>query len=652
MVAVRVAFSQTRQPLATNDVSFMVGGFMYKYLFLIGSAICAAQPAWARDYPGDTLPDDAGRSGIIVTATGLPQAIDRTGQPVTLIGRQEIESIQGADISRILQRLPGAVVTRNGGFGGLTLLGVRGAPAGQTLVLVDGARLNDPANANGEFDLSQLAAGTIESIELLRGPNSVVWGSQAMGGVMNITTRLEDGLSGSIEYGGDDQVTATAAAGYVGDRLEAGLSGSFVDRQGYSAAAAGTEDDGYRQYNLAGRARYRLTDALALTASARYVEGKVDLDGFPPPDFTFADTDGTEDLRVWSGRAGAFYQAGALTLNAAFALADTERDGDDPSFPYSIDGRSERAELFGRVELGRGLALDFGADHEWTRFANAPDRGKAEIGSAHAQLGYYGQALTLAAGLRYDDHSDFGDAWTFGANGAYEFAANWRIRAAYGEGFKAPTLYQLLSQYGNPGLEPERSKAYEAGLAYGRRGDPLYFAISAYRRDSTHLIDFFSCFSASDPLCATRPFGFYFNQEKARAQGFELEGGVELARGLHAGLVYSFADTENRTPGDPNEGNEFGRRPRHTATGSIDWESDFGLALGFDLRVVGKAWDNASNLARLESYALGDIRASFAVSEHVELFGRVENLWDEDYVTASGYNTQGRAAYVGARLRM
>lgn len=652
MVAFRVAFSQTRQPLATSDMSFMVGGFMYKYLVLIGSVFSAAQPAWAQDYPGGTSPDDSGRSGIIVTATGLPQAIDRTGQSVTLISRDEIETIQGADISRILQRLPGAVLTRNGGLGGITLVGVRGAPAGQTLVLVDGARLNDPANANGEFDLSQLSTGTIESVELLRGPNSVVWGSQAMGGVINITTRLESGLAGSIEYGGDDQVTATAAAGHVGERLEAGLSGSFVDRQGYSAAIGGTEDDGYRQYNLAGRARYQLTDALALTGSARYVDGKVDLDGFPPPNYTFADADVTEDLQVWSGRVGAFYQAGILTLNAAFAISDTERDGHDPSFPYSLDGRSERAELFGRIDLGGDLALDFGADHEWTRFSNAPDKGKADISSGHAQIGYYGEALTLAAGLRYDDHSDFGSQWSFGANGAYEFAENWRVRAAYGEGFKAPTLYQLLSQYGNPQLDPEQSKGYEAGVSYGWRGDPLYFSASVYRRDSTNLIDFFSCFSGSDPLCATRPFGFYFNQEKARAQGFELEGGVQVMPGLYAGLVYSFADTENRTPGDPNEGNDFGRRPKHTATASLDWKSDFGLALGFDLRVVGKAWDNASNLTRLNSYALGDVRASFAVSENVELFGRVENVWDENYVIASGYRTQGRAAYIGARLRM
>lgn len=632
------------RPPAMNGVSFMTGGIMYKYLFSLTASLCVAQPVLAEDA-------SAGGADIIVTATGLPQAIEHTGQAVTVIGREEIEQVQGADVTRILRRLPGTTFTRNGPIGSLTLIGVRGAPAGQTLVLVDGVRANDPANANAEFDLSQLAAGTIESIELLRGPNSVVWGSQAMGGVMNITTRIENGYSASFEYGGDGQVTATGAAGYAGDRLEAGLSGSFMDSDGHSAAASGTEDDGFRQYNLAGRARYRLTDALSLTANARYTRGTVDLDGFPPPDYSFADAEVSERLTVWSGRIGAMYETDALVLNAGYAIADTQRVGDDPFFPYRLEGRSERAELFGRVSLPAGLALDFGADHEWSKFSNAPDAGQAETTSAHALLGHYGERLILTAGLRYDDHSRFGGEWSFGANGAFEFAPGWRLRAAYGEGFKAPTLYQLLSQYGNPALSPERSKGYEAGVSYGRRGDPVYLSLSVYRRDSENLIDFFSCWSGTDPLCATRPFGFYYNVGKGRAEGAEFEAGLDLQPGLTARFVYSYTDTENRTPGDPARGNRFARRPEHLVTASLDWDASDKLALGMDIRWVGEAFDDRANSVRLDSYVLGDLRARYRVNDTIELFGRVENIWDQRYVIAAGYGTQGRAAYVGVRLR-
>lgn len=615
---------------------------MHKHLLLLGSCLAMAQPAMADE------------TEIVVTATGIAQPADRTAQPITVITRKEIDSIQGADVTRVIERLPGTTYTRTGPLGSLTLLGVRGAPAGQTLVLIDGVPSNDPANANGEFDLSQLAAGTIDSIELLRGPNSVVWGSQAMGGVMNIATRIENGLSGSIEYGGDERVTATAAAGLKGEKVEAGISGSFVDAQGYSAATSGSEKDGYRQYNLAGRARYRVTDSLSLTANARYSQGRVELDGFPAPAYTFADTAATEKLKSWSGRVGALYEAGSLTLNAGYSVADTRREGNDPDDPwgvYTLDGHSERAELFGRVALPAGFALDFGGDYEWSRFSNAPDKGKAENGSVHALLGYYGDRLILTGGLRYDDHTRFGGEWTFGANAAYEVIPGVRLRAAYGEGFKAPTLYQLLSQYGNPDVQPERSKGYELGVSYGERGDPIYLALTAYRRDSDNLIDFFSCWSGTAPLCATRPSGFYYNVGKGRAQGLEMEVGLELTPTLTTNVVYSYTDTKNRTQGDANYGNAFARRPAHMITGSLDWQSPLGLALGFDIRVVGKAWDNAANTTRLDSYALGDLRASYRVNDTVELFGRVENIWDQDYTIAGGYGTQGRAAYVGVRLR-
>jgi len=615
---------------------------MHKYLLFLGTSLAVAQPALADD------------GEIVVTATGLAQPAESAPQSITVITRKEIEQVQGADVTRVLTRLPGTTFTRTGPMGGVTLIGVRGAPAGQTLVLIDGVPSGDPSTTGGEFDLAQLATGTIDSIELLRGPNSVVWGSQAMGGVMNITTRIENGVSGSVEYGGADRVTATAAAGLKGERFEAGVSGSFVDTDGYSAAANGTEKDGYRQYNIAGRARYRVTDALSLTANARYSQGKADLDGYPAPTYTFADTDATEKLRVWSGRIGAVYETEGLQLNAGYAITDSRREGRDPEDPwgnYTFKGRSERAELFGRVALPARFALNFGGAYDWSEFRNGFEEGKAENGSIHALLGYYGDRLVVTGGVRYDHHTDFGGEWTVGANASYEVVRDLRLRAAYGEGFKAPTLYQLLSQYGNPALSPERSKSYEVGLSYAERGAPVYAAITAYRRDASDLIDFFSCWTGNAPLCATRPDGFYYNVGKGRAQGLEMEVALQWTPTLTSNVVYSYVHTENRTVGDPNRGNRFARRPAHMITGSLDWETPIGLALGFDLRVVGSAWDDAANTTRLDSYALGDLRASYRVNDTVELFGRVENIWDQRYTIAGGYGTQGRAAYIGVRLR-
>ena len=172
-----------------------------------------------------------------------------------------------------------------------------------------------------------------------------------------------------------------------------------------------------------------------------------------------------------------------------------------------------------------------------------------------------------------------------------------------------------------------------------------------YRRDASNLIDFFSCWTGSAPLCATRPSGFYYNVGKGRAQGLELEVGLQWTPTLTGNVVYSYTDSKNRTPGDANRGNDFARRPAHMITGSLDWETPIGLALGFDLRVVGDAFDDAANTRRLDSYALGDLRASYRVNDMIEVFGRVENIWNQDYTIAGGYGTQGRAGFIGVRLR-
>jgi vitamin B12 transporter len=619
---------------------------MHKYLFLIGSPLLISQPARAEE--------DA--SPIIVTATGMPLAQDRTGQPVSVIGEEEIRIVQGPDITRVLRRLPGVTVTRNGPLGGFTGVRVRGAASERLLVLVDGVRVSDVASPAGGFDFGNVMSGGLDSIELLRGSNSVVWGSDAIGGVMNLATRVEDGASASVEYGGDDQLTAQAGIGHVGEKLTAGINAGYVDARGFSSAAGGAENDGFEQFHLTARGNYALTEQLALTANASYAKGKLDIDGYPAPFYSFADTPERQDTRQWSGRVGAEYAGKALELRAGYAVADTERDLIDPSFTsapyYATDGRSRRAELFGRVNLPANVRVDFGADKEWTRFDAGTARGKADIASTHAMIGYYGSRLTLSAGARLDDHSRFGHAWTFGANGSYAISPEWRMRASFGEGFKAPSLFQLLSEYGNATLRPETSKAYDLGIEYGHAGEGLFVALTAFRHDSKDLIDYVSCWGMSSGICTSRPFGTYDNIGKARSEGFELELRAPLGKGLNALASYSYVKSTDRSPGSFNRGNDLARRPRHAATFALDWDSPFGLALGADIRVLGRSYDNGSNTTRLGAHALADLRASFPLNDTIELFGRVENVWNEHFQTAAGYNTQGRATYLGARLKM
>ena len=609
-----------------------------KYLFLLSSCLVAAVPVAARaseDAGGDTVRSES----IVVTATGWNTGIDRTGQSIAVLGEDELASVQGPDLTRALERLHGVVAARSGGLGSQTSLFVRGANSEQLLVTIDGVRVADVAAPSGGFDLGTLMAGGIGRIELLRGSNSVVWGSDAVGGVLAITSAERNGAQASAEYGAHDSLTVSASAGLKGEGHALTLGGGYVRSDGISAYAGGSEPDGFRQWHLGGRGRLDLAPEWALTAAGRYADSKVDFDGYPAPLYAFADTGEYQTTRQGSGRIGLDHAGSSVSLRAGLALSSTRRDYYDPaggSAPnYQTHGRGIAADLAGRADLGSGVSLDFGADSEWTRFSSSYDpQRSARLSSGHMLLGWQGKALSLAAGARLTDHDRFGSHWTLGANGSLDLGEGWRLRAAWGQGFKAPTLYQLYGYGGNPALEPETSTSFDAGIERGERGGAFHFALTAFRRDSRNLIGYLW------------PSG-YFNTGRARADGVELELGAKVSERFRVQAAYSYVRAVDRITSK-----DLARRPRQMATVSADWVSPLaGLKLGADLRLVGDSFDDAGNFTALDGHGLATLRASLPLGERFELFGRVENLTDERYQTVAGYGSYGRSAYAGLRAR-
>ena len=617
-----------------------------KYLLLLTCSLCVASPALA----------DAPRAGqdetITVLGSGASQAIDQTGQSISVVGAAEIEAVQGPDLTRVLERLPGVTFNRNGGLGNFTGLHVRGADSEQLLVTIDGVRMADVASPAGGYDLGNLLSGGIGKIELLRGSNSVVWGSQAIGGVLAVTSRELNGADASVELGSRNSLDASAVGGIARDAYALTLNAGVVRTDGFSTAAIGTEPDGFRQWRVGGRGRLRLADGLTATLTARYADARLDQDGFPPPTFAFADTPEYSTTREASGRAGLAWDRGTLHLDGGYAITDIQRAyfdaPDSPAPNFATKGHSARADLTGHVALPAGFDLTFGGDSEWSRYTTSFDpEHKARLASGHALLGYASGRVNLAAGLRIDDHSRFGSAWTFGANGSVGLTDDWRIRASYGEGFKVPTLFQLFSDFGNGVLVPERSRSFDVGLEKGDRNAPLHLALTLFRRDSRDLIDFVSCFGVSTGICAARPFGTYDNVSRARAEGVEAELGAALTPRLTASAAYTYVKAINRATGK-----DLARRPRHALTLAADWRTPLhDLTLGADLRTVSHSFDDAGNFTRLPGYTLVTLRANVPVSAAIELFGRIENLGDTRYQTTAGYGTEGRSVFVGARAR-
>ena len=601
-----------------------------KHLLLLASSLSFASPALAQERAVDET--------ITVVASGTAQPLSQTGQSISVIDANAIAAVQGPDLTRVLERLPGVALARSGPLGSQTSLFVRGANSQQLVVTLDGVRLADVAAPSGGFDIGTLTSGGIDKIELLRGSNSVVWGSDAIGGVLALTSAQFNGVRAGIEYGANDTLTADATLGTEGDGYGLTVSGGHVRSQGISAFAGGTEPDGFRQWHGALRGHADLTASLKLVAAGRYADSRVDFDGFPPPLYTFADTPEYQTTRQGSGRVGLDYDSGSLALKLGAAYSDTRRDYFDDAVStapnFATIGKSWRADFSGKADLAPQVTLNFGADSEWTRFSTSYDAEKtARLASAHLLLGYHAQRLHLSAGLRVDNHDRFGTHWTFGANGAVDLAENLRLRASHGQGFKAPTLYQLYGYGGNLKLQPETSTAYEAGLEYGDRST-RHLAVTLFRRDSRNLIDYIY------------PAG-YFNTGRTRAEGLEVEGGWALTAKLRARAAYSHLAATDRTTGK-----DLPRRPQDLLSAGLDWEAPLaGLNLGADLRLAGASYDDRGNFTRLDGYGLLTLRASLPLNDRFELYGRVENVTNTRYRTVADYGTYGRSAFVGVRSK-
>ena len=628
---------------------------MLKSWFFSSSALAAillAAPAFAQESPPSDEPDittaDPILRDIVVTATGVAQPPEQVGQALTVIDRKTIEQRQTVALSDLLATTPGITVTRNGGLGSFTAVRIRGAEGEQTLTLIDGVRVNDPSSPGGGFDFANLLSGSIERVEVLRGPNSVPWGSQAIGGVVNVITaapgdRLQ--ARGNVEYGSFDSVFANAGVSGRAGIVSGSLNAGFLRTDGISAAANETEPDGYRQYGATGRVHVAISDAVTLDLRGYYADSRVDIDGFPPPDYTLADTPEYAKAQEIYGYAGLNVALGRLRNRIAFTIADIDRDNYDPTFgsapSFFARGRSERYTYQGDWQAANAIRLVAGAERENTRFTDGT------VSASRGTTSFYGQAiltpvdrLTLTGGVRYDDDSAYGGHTIWGANAVYALPTGTTLRGSYAEGFKAPTLYQLYGPFGlgNTDLQPETARSYDVGIEQSVIDRTVTVSATWFHRDTRNQIDY-------------NPATFaYSNIARARAQGLEVGLNVRPSDRLTLSGSYSFIDAINRSP-SANFGKQLARRPRQSVSASVDWTTPFDLAVGATVLAVGDSFDDAASTSRLDGYVVAGLRAELPIGDRFALYGRVDNLFDERYQVVRGYGTPGRAAYGGVRLR-
>ncbi|MFZ4689446.1 MAG: TonB-dependent receptor plug domain-containing protein [Polymorphobacter sp.] len=617
-------------------------------------------PALALD-AADTTPET-----IVVTANRAPQPLARVGQSISVLDAAEIERRQSNTVLDLLRTLPGVTVARNGGVGGTVGVFIRGADSDQTVALIDGVKINDPASPGGGFNFGNLLTGNIARIEVLRGAQSVLWGSQAIGGVVNMITRAPTetptaNLRGEYGYRDTAQIVGNIA-GKAGP-LSASAGAGYYRTDGISAfseSRGGRERDGYDNFGANANLNLALSDSISIDARGWFSDGTVAIDGFAPPTFAFGDTAETTNTReivAYTGVNATLFD-GRFRNRLGFAYTDTRRRNSDAGFKtFAGDGRNERLEYQGTFDISSGWQLTAGVERETSRYETTgfgtTTTGRARIHSVYGQLVATPlTGLSLTAGVRQDNHDRFGGATTFGTSGVFTPGdSGTTLRASYTEGFKAPSLFQLQSDFGNQTLRPERSKGWDAGITQRLLDGALEASATWFHRDSNDLIDFAGCPQPLTGVCTGRPFGTYFNILRARAEGVELGLQLRPTDALRMQANYTFTDARNRAAGTANFDKQLARRPQHSITALVDYQWEFGLATGATLTHVGASFENASNATRLPGYVLVDLRASFPVADRIEVYGRVENLFDEQYETTLRYGQTGRAGYAGVRLR-
>lgn len=622
---------------------------MHRSVLLSSVCLIAFAPAWAET--------------VVVSATRSPQPLEVTGASVSIISAETIALKQTVLLSDAIAAVPGVMVVRNGGVGQNTGILLRGSEAGQTLVLVDGIRLNDPSATTGFALMGDVLANGIDRVEVLRGPQSTLYGSDAIGGVINILTARggDNRVKLTAEAGSFDTVRLNVAANGTWSALEFGAAANYYLTNSISAADArngNKEPDGYHHIGATANVRWNASDVVSLDARVYYTHARDSYDGYPPPNYTFQDTHQYGDnalLALYGGLNAALWN-GRFTNRLAVMHSDSDRQTYDTIQDFYAKGGATRFEYQGGLKLDDNNELTFGAEDQRTNLNTqslydvAAIKGVDRIDGIYAQLqsGII-ETLTLTGGARYDHDREFGDHTSFKLAAAWQATETTTVRANIGDGFKAPSLYQLYSPYSNPveSLKPETATGWETGIDQ-RLGD-WRASLTYFERRTANQIDFFSCWGVTSTACSLRAMqgGYYYNVSRSRAKGVEVELAGQITDGLSLDVNYA-----NLTDTDRSTGLQLARRPHDSANATLTWQAMPALTVGASFDYVGARFDDAGHYTALGDTGHVNLLATYTICDGVELFGRVENLSDNRREAVAGYGVPGRTFSGGIRTKI
>jgi vitamin B12 transporter len=617
----------------------------------------SAAAAPAPEGPGLEGPDT-----IVVTATRIPTPESQVASSITVVSAQDIAARQLETLPDLLQQVPGLNVVQTGGPGGQTSVFMRGTNSNHTKVLVDGIDVSDPSNPTGAFDFSQFLTADIERVEVLRGPQSGLYGSDAIGGVINVITK-----SGS----GPAQFNASAEAGSFDTFNQSfGVSGS-LEQFHYAASvdhfhagetpvtplyllAPGERriDDYDDNVTASTKLGYDITDDLDLGLVARYTTTHLRFTGDDYVDYyplIFPDTSQSEDdarqiytraSAHWTAFGGAFEE----TLGVAYSnLKSSDLSPDDPR--SDLAGNRIKADWQGNIRIAAEEKLIIGAEHQRDEIS-LPISASTTIDSGYAELqSGFGAGFYDSASVRYDDNDRFGGKATFRLAPTYLIeGSGTKIKASVGSGFKAPTLDQLFQSfpsfdfYANPNLRPESSLGWDLGFEQALAAQSLRVGATYFHNSIKNLIT------------DNADFTSYTNIGRAVTDGVESFVAYQALANLALRLDYTYTQATDEVLQE-----ELLRRPKHKADLNLGWQPSARFSVNAAV-LATSSWIDGNRdftIARLTApgFVTVNLAGSFDVTRHFALYARIDNLFNHHYEDPVGFLQPRLGAYAGVKTK-
>ncbi|MER2513148.1 MAG: TonB-dependent vitamin B12 receptor [Nitrosomonas ureae] len=580
---------------------------------------------------------------VIVTATRTAQTADSALASVTVITRKDIERQQARSIQDLFRGVPGVNVVNQGGAGKATFVQMRGTESDHVLVMIDNIKVGSATSGTTAFE--NIPIDQIDRIEIVRGPRSSLYGSEAIGGVIHIFTRKGDGagLKPAFGFGGGSFGTLEGSTGlsYGGKQGWFNMTASGIGTQGFNACTGSSnagcfinelepDRDGYRNVAGSTRAGYRFQNGLEIDGSFMQSAGKTQFDG------NFANK-----VVLMQQVVGGTARYSPLDFWRISLIGGRSREDSDNFLGTAFQSRfntiRDTISVLNDFTVNPNNLLTIGMDYQKdhvrsTEAFTVHSRNNWGVFAQH-QATFAKHDIQLS--LRHDDNQQFGSRVTGGAGWSYPITENIRLLFNFGNAFKAPTFNELYFPFSsNPNLRPEDSHSYE----FGTRGKADWgnWSLNVFETQIKHLIAFDA--ETFQPI----------NVDKARIRGFEGILGTQI-KGWQINTNLTLLNPEDRSSG-LNRGNILPRRAEQSFR--LDTDRQFGrYALGAMLLVEGQRYDNLTNTLKLDSYVKFDLRAEYNFNRHWRLQGRIENLLNERYETAAFYNQPGRSFFAMVRYQ-